>query len=80
MVPALLLVGVGQSRRVWIPLPVFLLWPFWLLGWMVWTVFRLFAIPWEKPLRFALLLGMHMSGVRVDIDTNDGTNIHVRMI
>jgi hypothetical protein len=80
MLPALLLVGVGHRRRVWIPLPVFLLWPLWLLGWAVWSVFKAFGIPWERPLRVALLLGIHMSGVRLDIDSHDATRIRLRMI
>lgn len=80
MLPALLLVGIGHGRRFWIPLPAFLLWPFWLLGWVVWSVFRIVEFPWEKPLHAALMIGIHMSGVRVDIDSTDGDQIHVWMI
>jgi hypothetical protein len=80
MLPSLFLVGVGRSRRFWIPLPVFLLWPFWLLGWVVWTVFKIANFPWEKPLRTALVIGFHLSGVRVDIDSADGDHIHLWMV
>ena len=80
MLPALVLVGIGHSRRFWIPLPAFLLWPFWLLGWAVWTVFKILGFPCEKPLHTALMIGVHLSGVRVDIDSADGSQIHIWMI
>lgn len=80
MLPALLLVGVGRRRRFWIPLPAFLLWPLWLLGWVVWFVFEVFRLPWAEPLALALMIGNHMSGVKVDVDTADGNHIHIRMI
>jgi hypothetical protein len=80
MLPALVLVGIGHDRRFWIPFPAFLLWPIWSLGWVVWVAFKVLSLPWEKPLRAALLLGAHLSGIRVDIQSNDGGRIHVRMI
>ena len=80
MLPALLMVGVGHERRFWIPLPVFLLWPFWILGWLVWGLFKLIQVPWEKPLRVALMLGLSLSGARVDIDSADGDHFHLWMV
>jgi hypothetical protein len=80
MLPALLLVAVGGRRRVWIPLPAFLLWPVWLLGWVVWLALRLLRVPWERPLRAALALAAGLSGLRVDIDTSGGEHIHLRAI
>ncbi len=80
MLPALVLVGTGGRRRFWIPIPAFVLWPLWLLGWLVWSVFRICRFPWAAMLREALLLGTHLSGVRLDIDSADGTRIHIRMI
>ena len=80
MLPALVLVGIGRRRRFWIPVPAFLLWPFWLVGWLVWLVFRVFGFPWAQMLRQALLLGVHLSGVQVDIDSADGDRIYIRMI
>jgi hypothetical protein len=80
MPPALLLVGIGRHRRLWIPLPVLLLWPFWLLGWAVWGLFKAVGISWERPLQAALMAGAHLSGVRVDIDSSNGAHVHVRMI
>lgn len=79
MLPALILVGIGENRRVWIPLPAVLLWPFWLLGWVAWLVFWFFKISWEGPLRLGLVLAAHMSGVRVDIESTEGERIHVRL-
>lgn len=80
MLPALLLVGAGRRRRFWIPMPAFLLWPLWLVGWLVWLLFRIFGIRWEKPLRVALELGLHMSGTRLDVESTDGNRIHVKLI
>ena len=80
MLPALLVMGIGKRRRVWIPLPAFLLWPFWLLGWLVWIVFRIFQFPWANTLYQALLLGTHLSGIRVEVDTANGERIHIRTI
>jgi len=80
MLPALVLVGIGRGHRFWIPLPSFLLWPFWALGWMVWVIFWVLRLPQAKPLRIALLLGVHLSGFRVDMQSNDGWQINVRMI
>jgi hypothetical protein len=80
MLPAFLLIGVGENRRFWIPLPLVLLWPFWLLGWLLWIVLLILGIPWAKPLKVALQLAANLSGFRVDVDTADGEHVHVRMI
>jgi hypothetical protein len=80
MLPTLVLVGIGRSRCIWIPIPAILLWPFWALGWVVWVVFRVLRVSWEMPLRTALLLSLHLSGFKVDIHSNDGGRTYVRMI
>jgi len=80
MLPALVMVGFGHRRRFWIPIPAFLLWPFWVLGWAVWAIFIIFRFQWEKPLRTALVAGMHLSGLRVDIGSSDGGRLNVWMI
>jgi hypothetical protein len=80
MLPALLLVGIGGRRRVWIPLPIILLWPFWLIGWVVWLVSATFRAPWTGSFHVALLVMAHLSSLCVDIDAADGERIHVRMI
>jgi hypothetical protein len=80
MLPALVILGIGRRRRLWIPLPAFLLWPFWVLGWLVWVVFKLMRLRWEKPLWTVLLMGAQLSGFRLDLQTKDARHIHVRMI
>jgi len=35
MWPAILIVGVGEKRKIPIPFPLFLVWPFIVIGWMV---------------------------------------------
>ncbi|MGD8412879.1 MAG: hypothetical protein PVF33_01530 [Candidatus Latescibacterota bacterium] len=80
MLPSLLWVGIRRTRLFWIPIPVFLFWPFWLAGWVVWGLVWLFRIPSEKQLRIALVAGLYLSGVEVDIDTADGNHIHLRLV
>ena len=78
MLPAILLVGAGNPRRVWIPLPLVLLWPFWFLGWVVWLPVAITGVRWARPLRLALLAMTHLSGIRVDIDTKTGEHVHLK--
>jgi len=80
MLPAVLLVGAGSRRRIWIPMPVILLWPFWLVGWAVWAPARLLRLERADALRAALILLAQLSGLRVDVDTADGTRIHFRFV
>jgi hypothetical protein len=80
MLPALLLVGIGGRRRFWIPFPLFLLWPVWVLGWVVWFVLWMFRARWERPLSAALTLAGSLSGLRVDVDSSDQQHVHLRMI
>lgn len=80
MIPTLLLFGIGQRRRFWIPLPFFLLWPFWLLGWLVWLPAWLIRIRWEPALRMGLMTIAQLGGLRVDVDAADGTRIHLRFV
>ena len=79
MLPSLLLIGVG-SRRLWIPLPFVLLWPFWLLGWVVWAPARLLRLERAQTLRLGLILLAQLSGVQIDVDTADGKRIRLRFI
>jgi hypothetical protein len=80
MLPSLLLVGAGSRRRIWIPLPVILLWPFWLLGWVLWLPARLLSVRWGHAMRHGLVLLARLSGLRMDVDTADGKRIHVRFV
>lgn len=79
MLPTLLLVGVGP-RRIWIPVPMILLWPFWLLGWVVWAPARLLRPEWAQRLRAGLTLMTQLSGLEVDVETTDGTRIRLRLV
>jgi hypothetical protein len=81
MLPAFMLVGIGQEKPVWIPLPFFLLWPFWLLGWVVWLFLKAARAPQGKALKKALMLGASLSGLVVEVDSKkDDTHIHLRLI
>ena len=80
MLPSVLLVGAGPRRRIWIPVPVILLWPFWLLGWAVWVPTRLMLPERAHALRAVLILLAQLSGLRLDVDAKDGTRIHLRFI
>ena len=80
MLPTLLLVGAGPRRRIWIPVPLFLLWPFWLLGWVVWAPARLLRPEWANALRLGLILLAQLSGLVLHVDTTDGTRIHFRFV
>ena len=80
MLPTLLLVGAGSRRRIWIPLPLILLWPFWLLGWAAWVPAWLLRLEWAPALRSGLVLLAQLSGLQLDVDTADGTRIHLRFV
>jgi len=80
MLPSFLLIGAGNPRRVWIPIPVFLFWPFWLLGWIVWLPVAITGMRWAKPLRMTLILMTQLSGTKVDVDTTSGDHVHLRMV
>ena len=81
MLPALMFIGVGRGRRFWLPLPLFLLWPLWLLGWIAWLIMKAVRVPQEKMLLMALILCTRLSGIVIDVDSqNDDANVHIRMI
>jgi len=80
MMPAVILVGLGQIRTIWLPLPVFLLWPLWLLGWVFWALMRFLHLPGHRRLWLALSLSGRMSGSSLDIRSREGQRIQIRMI
>ena len=80
MLPAVVLVGVGRRRRIWLPAPVILLWPLWLAGWLVWAPARLVRPDSAHALRGVLILLAQLSGLRLEVDTTDGTRIHLRFV
>lgn len=80
MLPAFTLVGVGTRRRLWIPLPVLLLWPLWPVGWLAWLA--LWALRNDKRERWRLFLNgaAHLSGLRLHLETRSGQRIEVRVV
>lgn len=80
MFPAIVLVGIGDARMIWLPLPTFLLWPLWLLGWVAWALMRVLRLAGHRRLWLALSLSGRMSGLRLDIRSRQGQRIRVRMI
>jgi hypothetical protein len=80
MLPAVLLVGAGPRRRLWIPVPVILLWPFWLLAWVAWAPARLARAEWAERLRAVLILLAQLSGTVVDVKAKDGSHVRLRFV
>ena len=80
MLPTVLLIGVGPRRRIWIPVPVFLLWPFWALGWVVWAAARMVRSERALALRTGLVFLAQLSGLVLQVDAADGTRIHLRFV
>jgi len=84
MPPALLLLGFGRVRRFVLPLPLILLWPLLLLGWLCLGVGWLATAGRVRPA--ALLAGaaglraLHeLRGTRIDVRGRD-TFIYMRFI
>jgi hypothetical protein len=79
MPPFFLLLGVGKQARFPLPLPIVLLWPFIILGWILLFLTGLFLPPHSRTgrgVRFArtgLTLFMRLSGLKVAVTTADGT-------
>ncbi len=86
MIPSLLIAGVGRRRRVPIPLPLFLLWPFVILAFVIVWVLRLFAprgsgSEWTLSLAlYGLCLLFHLSGIVIDVRSQDGSGVLLRLI
>jgi hypothetical protein len=86
MPPAIVMVGFGRQRRIPLPLPVFLLWPFAFLAWYVLTVARLaFSDDAGLSRKFHVASTIlhsyaNLSGLRIDVHSQDGGGIYLRMI
>ena len=83
--PALLIVGVGGRRCVFIPVPLFLVWPLYLLAYVVFGVAWLLTPRSARPAGLiaavtALNVGRHLSGLRVDVRSARDENIYLRFI
>ena len=84
MPPVLLLLGIGRVRRVFVPLPLILLWPLLLLGWLFLGVAWLATVGRPRPDSLqagaAGLRALHeLRGTRIDIRRRDNF-IHMRFI
>ena len=80
MLPSIVLIGLDRPKRLWIPIPAFLLWPVWLLGWVVWAVMWLLRIPGHRRLWLLLSLSGRLSGLRLDVKSSSGQRVQVRVI
>ena len=86
MIPAIAILGVGRTRRPKIPLPLFLLWLFVALAWLIIGLISLcYWISGKRGRRPArawaiLLMFCWLSGTMVDIRAQDGTRLYVRLI
>jgi hypothetical protein len=86
MPPAIVLIGIGRQRRIPLPLPAFLLWPFAFLAWYVLTIARLafshdLRVSRKLPcVRTILYSYANLSGLRIDVRSHDGSGVYVRMI
>ena len=80
MLPGLALIRIGRRRSVWIPLPIVLLWPLWLLAWPVWALMWALRIPGHRHLWLLLVLSGRFSGVRLELSSRDGRHILFRLI
>lgn len=86
MFPAIGLVRVGRKRGFPLPLPLFLLWPLLLVGWLLLEGARLLvprgaaaALSLDAA-RLGFLTLFHLSGLSVDVQTSDGVNVRFRLI
>ena len=84
MFPAVLILGLGQERRIRVPFPIFLFWPVILVGALV-----LAAVGrpegtarsgYALRLRTVLSIFYHLSGLRVDVRSQEGGGFYLRFI
>lgn len=86
MPPALLILGVGDCGRVLIPFPLFLLWPLIGLAWLALTLCQPFvwtskdAREWLAMGKRALFIFGHLSGLRIDVQSKNGSGVHIQII
>jgi hypothetical protein len=86
MVPSLLILRIGPGRGIPLPLPLFLLWPFFALAallvgaayltvWLFGGETRAFA---KAHLAGRMLLNLR--GLKIDVRSHDGTRVYFRII
>jgi hypothetical protein len=83
MPPSLLILGFGEERRIRLPLPLFLLWPLLILGWLVFGLVWLVTLGKKPGPIAAMLIALRfchaMRGLRVDLRSR-GENIYLSFI
>jgi hypothetical protein len=67
-------------RRLWLPLPFFLIWPFWVLAWLIWLIITLFNRAAALKIAVIQMMLWKLRGLTVDVNAQDGTQIYFRFI
>jgi hypothetical protein len=80
MIPSLLMMRFGRVRRLWLPLPFFLIWPFWVLAWLIWLIITLFNRAAALKIAVIQMMLWKLRGLTVDVNAQDGTQIYFRFI
>jgi len=86
MFPAVLILGFGEKKRVRVPFPFFLLWPGILVGAFVLAAVgrpkgrRTRGSGYALRLKTALSIFYHLSGLRVDVRSQEGGGFYLRFI
>ena len=74
MIPSLMVIRFGQNLKYWIPIPLFLLWPFLLAVWIVVAVLRVSVPSWRHQcirILFALKAFALARGFALEIRSPD---------
>ena len=82
--PALLILSFGKNG-IPIPLPLFLLWPFIGLAWLILTLVQCFVWSqsgrrWIGFAKHALAVSCRLSGIRLDVESKNGRDFHIQII
>jgi len=85
MWPWLLIIGLGRRGRIPLPIPLLLLWPFLLLGWLVLGIGCLVKRSWRSSPALAglyggLMLYVGARGLRVDARPHEGPGVRIWVI
>jgi|GEM_PF-2392778 len=86
IIPTFLIVVIGSKPRIPIPVLLFLLWPFLLIGALVAGATRL-AMPaarWQTTIFARIWVGMclfcALHGLTVHVNSHDGTNLFIKVV
>jgi len=86
VIPALVIGSVGgRRRRIPVLLPIFVLWPFTLLGygalWLL-SLVRSRRSGWDRlaMMRLSLASLFHLSGLRIEVDSSEGPRFRLWLL